>query len=565
MLSVKKISMARSAFKHINRFRHIIIVMIKYGFGDALKIFKIDKYILTGLKISSRKKDKSLSSLPRPVRLRMAMEELGPTFVKIGQALSTRPDLMPVEYLDEISKLQDDAPKFSFEEVKKIIEAETGNNLGEIFSDIDEAPIAAASIGQVHKAILKGGEEVVVKVQRPGIKKIIETDLEILYQIASLIEKNIKEFELHRPSEVVDEFAKNLLKEIDFKREAANIRQFAEQYKDDEIIVVPKIYEEVSSSRILIMEFINGMKANDIQRLSDNGLSPKIIAKNGADLILKQVLEHGFFHADPHPGNIFILPGNRICFLDFGLVGRISKKERERFASLVMNVAIKDERKIVEAILKLTYFDENARIEELERDISEFIGMHLYKPLCEIEIGLLLKDLVDILTRNNLCLKPQYYMMMKALSSMDGLGRRLDPDFDIISAAEPFVQRMQFEKLKPDRIGEELVDYGDGLAKFIKDSPADIRAVIKQLKEGRLKIDTRHKGLDELIYMLNRISNKVAFAIILASVIIGSSLIILSGIPPKWGEIPIIGLIGWSGAGIMGLALLFSFISRKKF
>ena len=565
MLSIKKITAAGSAFRHIKRFRQIISILIKYGFGDILKILKIDRYLISGLKLGKSRRDKSLSSLPRPVRVRMALEELGPTFIKIGQLLSTRPDLVPLEFLQEIEKLQDNVATFPYEEVEKIISEETGKNINDIFSYFEQEALAGASIGQVHRAKLISGEDVVVKVRRPGIKRTIEVDLEIMYQIALLSERNLEELELHRPTKIIDEFARSLKQEIDFRKEASNINQFGELFKNEASVHVPKVYADYSSSAILIMEYINGVKANNIEQLKSYNVNLNDIADKGANLIMQQIFVHGFFHADPHPGNILIMEDGNICFLDFGMVGRISRKEREYFADLVMSLAQKDDKKVAESVLKLTYNNINTQRDELERDMNEFIGRHLYMPLKDVDLNCLIYELIDVLTRNSLCLKPHFYLMMKALGSIDGLARLLDPDFDIIGKAEPFVQKIQMNRLSPEAVGNDLMDYGKDLSKFLKDSPEDIRTILKQLKEGKLRTEFHHKGLEEVLFLMNRISNKISFAIILAAVIIGSSLIILSGIPPTWNDIPIFGLAGIVLSGIMGLILLITFINKKKF
>ena len=336
MISIRKIGVMGRTYRHAKRYKEILNVLIKYGFGDLVDALKIKEHIEIGIEKISGKQPERIEKLSRPERVRMALEELGPTFVKLGQILSTRPDLIPLEYVQELSKLQDDVPSFPYDDVREIIKSETGRFPEEIFHSFDKTPIAAASIGQVHKAILKDTEEeVAIKVQRPNIQQTIEVDLEIMLHLASLMERHVAEMEVFHPTKIVNEFARSIEDELDYTVEASHIEHFARQFLDDETIYVPKVYRDLSTKRILVMEFIDGIKASDLDRLKQDGYDLKEIASRGADSILKQICVYGFYHADPHPGNIFILPNNVICFIDFGMMGRISQQEREDFTDFV--------------------------------------------------------------------------------------------------------------------------------------------------------------------------------------------------------------------------------------
>jgi ubiquinone biosynthesis protein len=494
----------------------------------------------------------------------MALEELGPTFIKLGQILSTRPDLIPLEYVRELSKLQDRVPPFPYEEVREIIKEETGRLPDEIFRHFDETPLAAASIGQVHRARLADGEEVVVKVQRPGIRKTVEVDLEIMLHLAGLMERHVEELEVHRPTRLVNEFARSLEKEINYTAEASHVERFARQFLDDETLYVPKVFREMTTERVLILEYIEGIKASRVDHLGQAGYDLKEITRRGADLIMKQVFVHGFFHADPHPGNIFVLPNNVICYLDFGMMGRIGRRDREDFSDLIIYVAQRDERKITDALLNLTLSDREADRSELERDLAEIADQHLYLPMKELEFGRFLQKLLETLTNHGLCLKPNLFLMMKALSTMEGLGRELDPDFEMIAHAEPFVRQVRLERLQPKRIAGDMLQTGAELVQLLREVPAEFRTIMRQSREGKIKIGFEHLGLESLLFTHDRTSNRIAFAIVLASLIVGSSLIILSGIPPKWQGIPLIGLGGFLVAGLMGFWLLVSILRRGR-
>ncbi|HLZ20464.1 MAG TPA: AarF/ABC1/UbiB kinase family protein, partial [Smithellaceae bacterium] len=431
-MQIYKIGIGRT-YRHIQRYRQILSVLFRHGFGDVVDTLKIEQYLDIGLNIISRKSRDNVEALSRADRIRMAIEELGPTFIKVGQILSTRPDLLPMDLVTELGKLQDSVPPFEFASVKNILEEELKVPLSEIFSEFDETPLASASIGQVHRASLVGGDDVVVKIQRPGIRKTVEVDLEIMLHLATLMEKHFKDMEVHKPTQIVEEFARTLDKEMDYGMEAANLEQFAAQAGDDHCVYVPRVYREASTGKILTMEFIDGIKASQIGELEKEGLDRKEIARRGFDLILKQIFIHGFFHADPHPGNLFILPDNVICFLDFGMMGRIGRISREHFADLLMSIVSRDEEKAVHALLKLTVSDQESNRQSLERDMADLINSYAYRPLKEIDLEKFLQQMLDMMAKHRLTIPADLFLMIKSLSTVEGLGLSLDPEFDAIA------------------------------------------------------------------------------------------------------------------------------------
>ncbi len=563
-MHIRKIGMIGRTYRHIQRYRQILTVLFKYGFGDLVDTLKIEQYLEIGLQMISRKRREKMETLTRAERVRMAMEELGPTFIKMGQILSTRPDLLPVEFILELEKLQDHVPPFEYTQVEMIIETELGTQLDNILKDFEEAPLASASIGQVHRARLADGEEVVVKIQRPDIRKTVEVDLEIMLHLATLMERHLEGWEIQRPTKIVEEFAQTLEKELDYTIETSHMERFAMQFLNDSNVYVPKVYREASTGRILTMEYIDGIKASEIALLEEADLDRREIARRGLDLIMKQIFVHGFFHADPHPGNIFILPDNVICYLDFGMMGRIGRESRENFADLVMNIVRRDERKITEALLRLTVSEEEPDRYTLEKSVSEFIDLHFNRPLKELDLGKLLHQLLDMVAKHRLSVPPDLFLMIKALSTVEGLGRLLNPDFDVTEQAAPFVRRIQMDRLHPKRIAGDFFDSGTELLHLIKEIPGEVRKILRQARQGKIKIEFEHRGLESMLSTHDRISNRLAFAIVLAALIIGSALIVLSGIPPKWHEIPVIGLAGFMFAGVMGFWLLVSILRRGR-
>ena len=564
MLSIRKLTAIGHTYHHIDRYRQILQVLFKYGFGELMDSLKIEQIWEAGLRKISRKRREAVDTLTGPERFRLALEELGPTFVKLGQVLSTRPDLIPLTFIEELTKLQDEVPPFPYSEVREIIQAETGKFPEELFESFDEKPLAAASIGQVHRARLKNGSDVVVKVQRPRIKKTIEIDLEIMLHLAGLMERHLEELQVIQPSRIVEEFARTLEEEIDYTVELSHIERFAKQFEKDDTIRVPRVYRELSTERILTMENIHGIKGSDLEALKRGGYDLPLLAERGADLIMKQIFVHGFFHGDPHPGNIFFLPENIICYVDFGMMGRIGRSEREDFADMLMAVVQRNDKKMVEAMLKLTEYDIEPDREKLELQMGNFIDRYLYLPLKDLRLGRLLQQLLELVTENRLTIKANFFLMMKALSQVESLGVELNPDFEIITRAKPFVQRVQMARLNPKRIAEELFESGSELVSLLKDIPGEVRSILEQTRNGKLKIIFQHRGLDRILTTLDRSSNRVAFAIVLAALIIGSSLIVLSGVPPTWFDIPIIGLVGFLVAGMMGFWLLITIIRHGR-
>ncbi len=564
MLSIRKLGAIGRTYRHLNRYHQILRVLFKYGFNDLVDRLHIDRYLESGLKVISRKPKEQISRLSRPERLRLVLEELGPTFIKLGQLLSIRPDLIPAEYLDELAKLQDKVPPFAYEEVCEIITGEFGAPPDDFFSFFDKEPLAAASIGQVHRARLDNGSEVVVKVQRPRLENTIAVDLEILAHLASLMEQYLEEVHDHRPTEIVQEFSRSLSREIDFSIELASIERFDRQFEGNSSIYVPKVFPRLSTERVLVMEYIQGIKCSEIEELTARKYDLSLIAETGAVLVMEQIFIHGFFHSDPHPGNIFIMPGNVVCFIDFGQMGRLSLKDREDFADFVMSLVSGDERKSTKKLLNITYQHGEINQSLLCADLASMMDLYLYRQLGELKADKILQDILSLVSRHRLSLKPGLYVMMKALTTVEGIGLVLDPDIKLINLARPFMGKVQLGRITPRRLTDEFMEAGSSYVTLFRQMPDDLLSILQQLRSGKLKLELEHPGLLAMESALDRVSNIIAFAIVLAALVIGSSLIVLSGVPPLWHNIPIIGLIGFLVAGIMGFWLLVSILRNGR-
>ena len=564
MLSIRKIGVVGRTYRHLARYRQILTVFFKYGFGDLVELLKIEQYIEIGLQLISKNRRSRLEKLSRAERVRMACEELGPTYIKFGQILSTRPDLVPVDFIKELSKLQDNVPSSPFSEVSKIIESELGAPPEDIFDFFEKTPLASASIGQVYRATLKDGEAVAVKVQRPGIKKIIEVDLEIMLHLATLMEHHIEEMSLHQPVKIVEEFARTLEKEIDYTIEATNMERIASNFLNDLTIYVPKVFRDTTTESILTTELVEGIKVSEIDRLEEAGLDRKLITVRGADIVLKQIIKHGFFHADPHPGNIFVLPDNVICLIDFGMTGSVDRRTREDFIDLAESVVNRNESRATQVLLKLTYWDEDPDIRLLEKDVADFMGRHLHKPLKDIKIGKLLNNLLELAFQHRLRISPDIFLMLKAFSTIEGVGLMLDPDFDMIKQAAPFIKEVKLDRLSPQRITGDIFRLAIEMFQFVENFPKDILSITRLIKQQKLSLNLEYKGLDKMLSTYDQISNRISFSIIIAALIIGSALVIMSKVPPLFYDISLIGIIGFLAAAIMGIWLLVAILRKGR-
>ena len=551
------------AVEHAQRYRVIVGTFLKYGYKDLVERLPLQGVVRWTFRIPAPESEE-IRQLSQARRLRHAFEELGPTFVKLGQVLSTRTHLISKSMVEELAQLHDQVPPIAFSEVRTIIEAELGRPMDEAFSSVEEVPIGSASIAQVHGAVLPGGERVVIKVQRPGIEATVRTDLEIMAHVAELLEKHIEGWAVHRPSAVVVEFAKRLEQELDFTAEAAHLGRFADQFVGEETIRVPLVHHSRSTQRILTMERIDGIKASKLEALEAAELDREEIGFRIADLVMKQIFVHGFFHADPHPGNIHIMPGNVICFLDFGMMGFLDQRTRELFADFVTAVAQRNESGASSALLKLADAELDPPRAGLESDLAEFMHQHFYRPIGEMMFSKLVNHLFRLTSQHSLTMPADLFTMLKALSLMENLVSTLDPQHDLIAQAKPFLRQVHLNRIRPKRLLRQLTEFGLDAGEFLRGFPMEVRRVLAQIKSGQARVTFHHDGLEPLNNTLERVSNRLAFALVLASLLIASSLILHAGLPPKWHGIPVIGLAGYVFSGLMGAWLMLSILRHGK-
>jgi ubiquinone biosynthesis protein len=557
-------SRVRKKSLHLGRYGEILSILIRYGFGDFIAGLNIQKYTaITSRFIPRLKKVSYIQQQSRWERIRLAVEELGPTFIKLGQFMSNRPDVLPIELVTELEKLQDAVKPFSVDEVKNTIEEDLGRPVNKVFAEFSETPLASASIAQVHKARLADGRQVAVKVRRPRIQQIVETDIDILHNLAALIERHDERWQALNISQLVDEFQSMLEKELDFSIEAAHIERFRTNFCDDKAIHIPALFPAFTTKRVLVTEFIHGIKVSEIESLTKAGLDVKTIARQGATSILKQIFEHGYFHADPHPGNILVKTDGTICFLDFGAIGIIPPTLRHELSIILYSVVHKDPQRIVKTLAQLSR-QPIRYAERLEYDIMEFIEEYSLLQLKDIRMGEILNRFADIITRYELKIIPGFYLLIKALIITEGVGRRLDPEFNMTAYVEPFVKKLLHEYPRLKQLPFDTYFMALDLISLIKDLPFDLKSIISIVKTGDLRIQFEHRGLSPLIHKSDQLVNRLVFAIVLASLIIGSSIVILSGIPPKVYDVPLIGVAGFLMAALIGFGIIFDILRRKK-
>ena len=562
MIKIKKIKKITHTYKNFKRYCEIVHVIFKYGFGDSFIVNKLNKFIHIRKKTISDLHKKEIAKLSTPVKLRMALAELGPTFIKLGQILATRPDLIPADYTKQLYKLQDDAPHFSFKKVKNIFLEETGKLPKEIFDYFEEEPIAAASIGQVHKAVYNG-IDVVVKVQRPNIQEKITTDLEILYHLAQTMEKHIYEIMLHKPSEIVKEFKKSIEKELDFRTELSQTERFCKEFNKDHTVYAPKTYQEISTSRILVLEFIDGIKLHNKKKLIEDGYDLKVIAERGCDSLLRQIFVNGYFHADPHPGNIFVLPDNVFCFIDFGMMGKIDLQEREAFAEFLLNIITKRSNRIAMSILGFCTYEKQPDVEILKRDMADLIDECLIHPLLNVGFGAFVEGLMEVLLDHFLRIKPNLFLLMKSLASIETVAYDLDPELEFVLMSEPYIKKIIEDRFSKKRIIHNFAESADDYLKLINEFPGTARVLLKRAKLGsmKLKLNVEQKKMREAI---NRLSFRIACSIILAALLLSHSLILLipkssvSHVVKTWGG------IGFIVSVFLAFYLIISFFRKQQ-
>ena len=556
--------MFKKRLRHTRRFQEIINAFIKNGFSHFL--FRLG---LTERHVKNGKVEEGWNTKGQDVgkRLRYALQELGPTFVKLGQIASSRRDLVPAEIILELEKLQEHVRAVPFTTIRTIVESELGDTLENTFLSFMEEPLASASIGQVHIAQLPNGEEVAVKVQRPNIKQSVETDLEILYELARFLEDNIVWAKAYQVKEIIREFSESLRDELDYSIEGKNAERIAKQFKEQPTIRIPKIHWDFSTKKILTMEMIHGIRVNDLVKLDEEGYDRPLIAERVVDSMLFQVLEKGFFHGDPHPGNVYILPDNQVCFLDFGMMGRINDGLKFHFASLIMNLQQGDTKGMMKVFSDMDLLNEVTNTAEFQRDLENLIDAYYDVSLYEVSLGGIINEVFEVAFYHKIQIPMEISILGKAIFTLESTVSLLDPTFSIMKAVEPFGKKLIRERYHPMNILQSSWKDVVENIEILTHLPKDLKAIVSTVQKGKLRLDINVHQVQVILGRLDRISNRLSFSIILLAfsilmvgLIIGAS---ISGQTNLLWSFPIIEA-GSIIATLMVAFLIFSIIRSGR-
>ncbi len=545
----------KKKWRKLKRSRQIIFVFFKYGVEHLIDRTKI------GFSLKLKRKKISHPQASTAERFKLALEELGPTFIKFGQILSVRPDLLPPAYIKELEKLQDQALSLDVFSPKKIIEKELGDKQENLFLKFEETPLSTASLSQVHKAVLLNGEKVAIKVQRPNIKELINLDLDILENLIGVIKSRFHNNWNYHPKLMIDEFRRTISKELDFTFEGYNFEKFSKNFKDIDHIQTPKIYWKHSSKRVLTMELMKGKKIDQIK--NQQTYNHKAIAENLANMFLKQILEDGFFHADPHPANILVNPPDKIIILDVGMVGHIDDYTATNGARLIHSIIDKNINESIRCLKNLGVVLDDINQAKLRQDLSELFERYIDIPLKHIEIRQANQDVLEVMVKHNLTFPPNLILMIKVLATIEANAKYLDPDFNMIIVAKPFVKKLLRQKMSAKELYKKGKSFLREGMELFEELPQNTMDILHKIQDGSLTINFEHKGLNNLTTEIDHLSNKTSFSLIIASLIVGSALVLQQEIPPIIYGYSAIGIIGYLLAAILGLGLVTSIVKTS--
>jgi len=545
--------------RHLRRFQQIAQILARHGFGELLDLLGAAPVFPLARALRRR------PSLGPPQRLRMALEELGPTFVKLGQVLSTRPDLLPPAYIAELARLQDTVPPEPWEPVRAQLEAELGAPVEEVFATLDPEPIAAASLAQVHAATLPDGAEVVVKVQRPDIEATINVDLDILADVARLLQTRTPLGEIYDLPGIVEEFAATLRAELDFYREGHNADRFRANFADEPYLYIPKVYWDYTTRRVLVMERIRGIKIDDIAALDAAGYDRYRIGLHAARMVIKEVLEDGFFHADPHPGNFFVMPGEVIGAMDFGMVGYLSRRTRTDLVRLYIAAVQLDEEAVVDQLVRMGVVGGAVDRMGLQHDIGRLLRKYAGLPLKAIRARDMVEEAMPIAFRHHLRLPSELWLLGKTLAMMEGVGLKLVPDFDMFAVSRPYVQRFMREMASPRAWMPSLIRGVGDWAQLLDMLPRTGMQLLTRAERGELEVSLRHQELGRALVYLDRLANRLALSILLAALIVGLALLVPAfHLAERGGLITALVILGFALASLLGLGLVISILRSGR-
>ena len=556
----------RRTVEHARRYRHIMAVLMRYGFEDVTGSIGRRLSGEVGRRAVPGRVRRAAEGRTRAARLRLALQDLGPTFIKLGQLLSTRPDLLPAEYIEELERLQDQVAPEKFPRVRKEIETQLGGPLEKVFARFDPKPLAAGSIAQVYRATTHAGEAVVVKVRRPGIVQTLATECEILEGLAGWLKSALFADDTIDPHRMVTEFTSAVMKEVDLARERRNQVRFARAFAADPHVHIPAVYEPYCADGVLTMEYIDGIKPNDGAAIDAAGLDRSLLARRGADFGMRQIFEQGFFHTDPHPGNFFFLPGNRLALIDFGQVGHLTRQDRRLLREIVLSVVDGDMHRALRSLERRNLLSEQTDTAQLVRDAEEMIDAYLALPLKDIPFRQAMTEGFDLVRRHRIHPPAEFTLMFKSMMTIEAFALGLDPGFEILDHLRPQARRFRLRLFDPRTLLRETRRAGRDLAELAAGLPDDLNLLMSRLRRGQIQLRIHHEHLENLANTLDKSSNRISFALIIAALLVGSSMLVSEpGHVFGFIRLQMMGILGYTAAAVMGIWLLVSILRSRHF
>jgi ubiquinone biosynthesis protein len=551
-------------YKNLTRLIKIVSVIGKYGFSELLSRMHKGLGVIPD-KILGARQEKTLLTYTPQQRVRLALEELGPAFTKLGQILSLRPDIIPPSYAQELEKLQDRTPPVQFKKIMEVIQDEFTEDVLDVFSHVEETPVASASVAQVHRAVLKHtGEVVAIKVLKPGTRAIVEKDLSVVTHLLRIALNYLPELRAYNPLRMVSEFSEILLGELNFHKEANTIERFSRFFSKKDYIHIPKIYKQYSTNRVLVMEYIEGIKISDIEALDRSGVDRKKVAQNATEIFLREIFEFGFFHADPHPGNIFILRDNTVAPVDFGITGYVDDEGVQIIGNILLGLMERDVDKIIRYLKRYNFITDETDERRLKIDLIDLMDSTWNVALSQIDVSRSIREIFTLTRRYRIQFPGEYFLIFKTLLEVDGVTRRLQPEYNIAESIKPYMRRWFMDQYSPKKYIKDLVVLINDLNYFLRYLPTEMGSIIKRIRYGKWKLPLVHENLEKAVSDIDRTGNRLSFSVIIASLLLSSAIIVQAKVGPFIRGYPVLGLAGFFIAAVMGIWLLFAIIRSGK-
>jgi len=544
--------------RDLGRAQEIATVLIRHGLGDAVRRMGLaDALARAGHALHWEHADE-LARIEPPAQVRRALEELGPTFVKLGQIMAGRADLFGPGWIAEFAKLHSRVPPVPLDSLRPQLREDLGGEPEAVFARFDPEPLAGASIAQVHRAQLKDGSEVIVKIRRPGVRDVIEADLRLLERLAVTVEQDWPALKPYRPRMLVREFAKSLRRELDLAGECRHAERIAANLAGLPEIVIPRVHWAYTHERVNVQDFIAGVPGEDLERVRREGFDLPLLARRGARAVLKMIVEDGFFHADPHPGNVFYLPGNRLAFIDFGMVGQISKRRREDLLTLLLGLVERRPQPVADVLIDWTGDHRAVDLAQLEDEIEAFVSQYHGTPLAQLSLGQMLADVTNVLREHRLALSGDVALLIKAFVSLESMGRGLDPDFHMAAEAQPILRATLHARYQPGALAQRGWEVVRDTAGTLARLPQDLSNLLRRARHGKVQVGIEIADLRRTGNQIDRAASRLALALVIAALIIGSSIVMTVEGGPTLLGLPAFGLLGFVGAAVGGLLLVRS-------